>query len=234
MSLQSSLLLETFVRDHGHLLPGDLCGFFERDDHFGGFVGDERFVLVSLDGDDGGADHGLLFGGGSDGLLDGSLTLLHGGEVGDIDELGAAVGDNRHGYGDCRLCLGFKCEDIDGGFFGEDTGGGLVLELLGVGALGIAAVWAGRGFFLAGHVSFMKVALGVSIETELVTRHLLAQTGGGKVHFLLGFFEVLMNKPNVFLVGAFRAGPWGLSYHVLTASENRHGEERCYTGGDFD
>lgn len=40
-------------------------------------------------------------GGGSDRLLDISLPLLHGSQVGDVDEFGAAIGDNRHGYGNC-------------------------------------------------------------------------------------------------------------------------------------
>lgn len=84
------------------MFVGDAGDFFGGDDHLGGFVGDEGFALgQSWGGDCAGESllgHG---GGGTDGLLDGSLSLLHGSEVGDVNELGAAIGDNGHGYGDC-------------------------------------------------------------------------------------------------------------------------------------
>ena len=86
---------------HCGLFLGDTGNFFQGHVHFGGFVGHQRFGVGRLWGG-GRAGEGLPRhgGGGSDGLLDGSLPLLHGSQVGDVDEFGAAIGDNRHGYGD--------------------------------------------------------------------------------------------------------------------------------------
>lgn len=224
LSMVLLLLLEESARGHGDLFAGDVGGFFEGNDHFGGFIGDEW--LVGFFGSFG-AGEGLLLAEGrgrSNGLFDGSFALLHGGEVGDVDELRAAVGDNGHCYGDGGLGVRFEGGEVDGSFFAEDTRGGLVLELFGVGAFGIAAVGAGGGFFLTGHVSVMEVALGVGIEAEVLTGHLVAETGRGEVHFLLGLLVVFFDKPDLFLVGAFGAGPWGLSHHVLTTSEDGHDE----------
>ena len=87
---------------------GDAGGFL------GGFVGDGWFALCQSWGGDC-AGEGLLGhgGGGTDGLLDGSLSLLHRGETGDVDKFRATVGDNGHGYSGCGCGICFEDGKVD-------------------------------------------------------------------------------------------------------------------------
>lgn len=100
-----------------------------------------------------------------------------------------------------------------------------MLQLVRGGALGIAAVWTGRGLFLAGHVSFVEVGLRIGADAEVVAGHLAAEIGRGEVHCLLGLFEIFLDEPDVFLSGTIRARSWSVGHVVLAASEDRHGEE---------
>ncbi len=93
-------------------------------------------------------------------------------------------------------------------------------------AFSIAAVWTGRGFFLAGHVSFVQVGLGVRADAKVVVRHLAVERG--EVHCLLGLFEIVLDEPDTFLSGSIGAGSRSVG-HVLVASEDRHGEEAFTT-----
>lgn len=70
-------------------------------------------------------------------------------------------------------------------------------------AFNIAAVWIGRRFFLAGHISFVQVGLGVGADAEAVVRHLAVERW--EVHCLLGLLEILLDEPDMFLGGSIGA-----------------------------
>lgn len=154
------LLLETAVGGHDDLFLSDGGSFLGRHDHLGGFVGDERVVLGQSRGRKG-AGQGVLGdgGGGSDWLLDHPLPPLDGGQVGDIDEFGAAIGNNGHGDGDLGGGIRLDGREIQRGFIGrcEHAGGGFVLELVGSSALCVTAVWTWGRFLLTGHVPLVEV-----------------------------------------------------------------------------
>lgn len=119
-----TFFFKTLVGDHGDLFAGNLGCFLKGDTGFSRLVRDGGFVLDGLCRNRR-ADHGLL-GGGSNGLFDGAPTLLHWGEVGNVDKPRAVVGNNGHSNGDFDCCVGFgfsfiRGEVVDGFFSCKNT-----------------------------------------------------------------------------------------------------------------
>lgn len=71
----------------------------------------------------------------------------------------------------------------------------------------------------------MKVGLGVRVDAEIMVAQFAVEVGGGEIHCLLGCFEIVLDKPNVFLGGTLCAGSRSFGHDVLTASEDGHNDE---------
>lgn len=131
---------------------------------------------------------------------------MHGCDVGDVDEFGAADGEDGDGDGegggagageevdDVVFFVAFRGLDGEGaGFFVGERFGFVVVVVVAVGAP-VVVFGAGRGFFFAGEVAVVQVGFGVRVDAEVAPRKFVAQFGRGEVHLFLrvlvpGFFD---------------------------------------------
>ncbi len=47
----------------------------------------------------------------------------------------------------------------------------------------------------------MEVGLGVRVDAEVMAAQFAGEVGGGKIHCFSGYFEIVLDKPDVFLSG---------------------------------
>ena len=48
----------------------------------------------------------------------------------------------------------------------------------------------------------MKVGLGVGVDAEVMVAPFAVEVGIGKIHCFVGFFEMVLDEPDVFLIGS--------------------------------
>ena len=127
------------------------------------------------------------------GVGGGAFAFVHGGYVGDVDEFGAADGEDGDGDGERGVAVFEAGEEVDDGVFfvafrgADGEGAGFfvgerffvfvfffffvivkgIIVVVFVGVMTATVFGAGGGFFFAGEVAVVQVGFGVGVDAEV-------------------------------------------------------------------